>query len=140
MTSTSPPVVGQELRAFHRTTDLENWNRFAAVNDEFVPLHMDDAAGRAGGFNGAIGMGNLQWSYLHNILRDWIGANGRILTLDCRFVSPNTRGQVVVAKGVVQRVRPSSTYIEVDLDVWTEDEESGIQIAKGTATVTLARP
>src|SRR5579862_264289 len=65
-------TVGEELPTFQRTTDAENWNRFAAVNYEFVP-HLDDEGGRKAGYPSAFGMGNLQWSYLHNLLRNWLG-------------------------------------------------------------------
>lgn len=55
---------------FDRATDLANWNRYAAVNDKFVPMHMDDAAARAVGYPNAFGVGNLQWAYRRNMLRD----------------------------------------------------------------------
>ena len=78
----SPPreiAVGDELPTFQRTTGFHHWNRYAAVNDEFVPIHMDDEAGRAAGYESAFGMGNLQWAYLHDLLRQWMGDSGRIL-------------------------------------------------------------
>ena len=40
-------AVGDELPVWSRETGLLNWNRFAAVNDEFFEVHMDDAAARA---------------------------------------------------------------------------------------------
>ena len=52
--------VGTELPPFVRETRMENWNRFAAVMDEFVPHHMDDDDGKKSGMPGAFGMGNLQ--------------------------------------------------------------------------------
>src|SRR3954465_14143217 len=101
--------VGVELPTFVRTTGFHNWNRFAAVNDEFVPIHMDDEAGRAAGFPSAFGMGNLLWAYLHNMLRDWIEESfagaGRIVSMDLSFRAPNLRGQTVVARGTVTAVR-----------------------------------
>ena len=39
--------VGAEMPAWSRKTGFMNWNRYAAVNDEFVPFHMDDEAGRS---------------------------------------------------------------------------------------------
>ena len=78
-------TVGTELPPFVRTTGFHNWNRYAAVNDEFVPIHMDDEAGRAQGFAGAFGMGNLMWSYLHNLVRDWMGDDGRIVVDDVQL-------------------------------------------------------
>jgi acyl dehydratase len=88
-------TVGTELPVFVRTTGFHNWNRYAAVNDEFVPIHMDDDAGRAQGFPGAFGMGNLMWSYLHNLVRDGIGDEDRIVTMSCSFRAPNLRGMTV---------------------------------------------
>jgi acyl dehydratase len=126
-----------EIPPFERTTDFEHWNRYAAVNDEFVPIHMDDDAGRAAGYPSAFGMGNLQWAYLHNVLREWIGVDGRIVRIGCQFRGPNLRGAVVTARASVTAVHPSNGETMYDVDVWTEDA-SGAKIAVGHATV--ARP
>jgi acyl dehydratase len=128
--------VGDELPTFQRATGFHNWNRFAAVNDEFVPIHMDDEAGQKAGYPSAFGMGNLQWAYLHNLLRQWMGDEGRIVNLKCQFRSANTKGQVVTAKGVVTAVRDEGGERVVDLEVWTE-EQNGVKLAPGTATVAI---
>jgi len=121
---------------FQRTTGFHNWNRFAAVNDEFVDIHMDDGAGQAAGYPGAFGMGNLQWAFIHNMLRDWLGLDGRIVSVACQFRGPNLRNTVVTAHGTITAVRPTETETLVDLDVWTETEGSG-KVAVGTATVAV---
>jgi acyl dehydratase len=121
---------------FQRATGFHNWNRYAAVNDEFVPIHMDDEAGRAAGYPTAFGMGNLQWSYLHNMLRSWAGDDGQILRLSCQFRAPNTKGQTVTAHGIVTAVREGDGQRIVDLEIWTEDQ-TGAKMAPGTATVAL---
>jgi acyl dehydratase len=82
-------TVGEELPVFTRKTGFANWNRYAAVNDEFVPIHMDDEAGKTAGNAGAFGMGNLQWSYLMAMLTGWLDGNGRVVKLACQFRSPN---------------------------------------------------
>src|SRR6266436_7332103 len=96
--------IGGELPAFERLTGFAEWNRYAAVNDEFVPIHMDDEAGRAAGLPGAIGMGLLQVAYLHNVVRDWLDDRGRILTFSCRFNFPNVKDSLVSANGRVIEV------------------------------------
>ncbi|WP_328912193.1 MULTISPECIES: MaoC/PaaZ C-terminal domain-containing protein [unclassified Streptomyces] len=128
-------TVGQAIPVFTRTTGFANWNRYAAVNDEFVPIHMDDEAGRAAGYATAFGMGNLQWAYLHNVLREWL-PGARIVRLACQFRSPNTKGMVVTAKGTVTAVRDADGGREVDVEVWTEDQD-GNRLAPGTATLLL---
>ena len=128
--------VGDHLPPFTRVTGLANWNRFAAVNDEFVPIHMDDDAGRAAGYPTAFGMGTLQWSYLHALLRGWIGDEGRIVSLACQFRAANTKGQTVTASGEVVAVRPDGDRVLVDVEVRTTAQD-GTVLAPGTATVSL---
>lgn len=134
--TTTAPEVGDELTPFVRETGFANWNRYAAVNDEFVPIHMDDEAGRAAGYPTAFGMGNLQWSYLHNALRNWMGDDGKIVSLSCQFRGPNTKGMVVTAKGTVTEVEPIDSGFRVKLEVWTEDGE-GNKLAPATAVVEV---
>jgi len=137
MTNTTTDVtVGTEIGPFVRETGFANWNRYAAVNDEFVPIHMDDEAGRAAGYETAFGMGNLQWAYLHNLLRDWMGDEGRITRLECQFRGPNIKGQTVTARGTVTSVTEQDGKRVVELELWTE-EQNGKKLAPATATVEL---
>ncbi len=130
-------AVGDELPHFRRAPGLEHWNRYAAVNDEFVPIHMDDEAGRAAGYASAFGMGNLQFSYLHNLLRQWVGDEGDVLELSCQFRSANVKGQVVTARGTVSDVRSDGATRVLTLELWTE-EQTGVRLAVGQARVAVA--
>ena len=132
-------AVDTEIPSFERTVGLHNWNRDAAVNDEFVDIHMDDGAGRDAGYPGAFGMGNLQWSYLHNLLRAWMGDDGRIVRLGCQFRGPMLKGSVVRARGVITDVWAEGTETLVDLDLWTEDGD-GRRMVPARATVALPTP
>jgi acyl dehydratase len=135
-TSARDAKVGDELPTLTRTTAFHNWNRYAAVNDEFVPIHMDDEAGRAAGYPTAFGMGNLQWSYLHNVLRGWLGDDGRIVAMGVQFRAPNTKGMTVTAHATVTGIREEAGKKLIDLEVWTDDQD-GNKLAPGTATVEL---
>ena len=130
--------IGDDLPRFRRATGLDNWSRYAAVNDEFVDLHMDDEAGRAAGYPSAFGMGNLQWAYLHNLLRCWVGDSGRIVRVACQFRAANTKGMTLDARGRVTAIREEGEGRLVDLDVWVEDADTNLRLAVGTATVQLA--
>jgi acyl dehydratase len=81
-------------------------------------------------------MGNLQWAYLHDLLRNWLGADGSILRMSCQFRSANTKGQTVTARGTVSAVRDEGDRRIVDLNIWTE-EQNGTKLAPGTATVAF---
>ncbi|MDO9485605.1 MAG: hypothetical protein Q7K25_06055 [Actinomycetota bacterium] len=124
--------VGDQLQPFIRRTDFDNWNRYAAVNDEFLPHSMNDEAARREGFPKAFGMGNLQWSYVHSLLRAFIGPDGSILRVDVQFRNPNLREQTVTAHGTVTGIDGTT----VSIDLWTQEDE-GARLAVGKALVSL---
>jgi len=130
-------AVGDTAAPFVRITDLEVWNRFAAVNDEFVAVHMDDAAGRAAGNEaGAFGMGNLRLSYILNMLTGWFGVDTEILEVDVRYRSRNQRGDILTCVGEVtgKEVVAGRRIVYVKVDVLTEE---GVSTTPGTAVVAL---
>ena len=128
---------GFEVPAFARTPTFHYWNRYAAVNYEFVDIHMDDAAGQAAGYPGAIQMGNLTFAWFHSMLRDWLGFDGRVVRVQCQFRSPSLRGDTVTCKAVVTKRYDQDGVPMADLDVWAENQQ-GERTAPGTATVAFA--
>lgn len=130
-------TIDSELPPFTRETGLENWNRFAAVMDEFVPIHMDDEAGQKAGFPTAIGMGNLQTSYLHNVVRDWLGDAGVLKQMTVTFQQPNLKNTTVTARGKITAVEDSPAGKDVSLELWTEDNNDR-KLATATARVLIS--
>jgi acyl dehydratase len=128
--------VGQEIPTWSRKTDFMNWNRFAAVNDEFVPIHMDDEAGRAAGERGAFGMGSLRFAYLMSMLRDWAGDEASIKKLGCQFRAVNNKHDMLtcVGKIVDKRVENGEYLVDLEVNVTNQD---GAGTAPGQATVAL---
>lgn len=126
----------QEIPTFVRKTDLMHWNRYAAVNDEFVYIHMDDEAGKAAGQPGVFGMGNLRFAYLHNMLRDWAGVTGRIKKLSIQYRGLNLKNDLLTCRGKIARKYVQDGESLVDLDVMVENQ-SGENVTPGKATVSL---
>ncbi len=127
---------GQEPLPFVRTTDMMHFNRFAAVNDEFVSFHMDDEVARQRGETAVVGMGNLRFSYLHNMLRGWIGDTGRIRRVSCEYRGINRKGDTLTCRGRVVRKYVQGEERLVDLEVWVE-RQNGEKISVGQAIVAL---
>ncbi len=112
--------VGDCIPPWTRTTDLMNWNRYAAVNDEFLYFHMDDDAGRAAhNPAGAFGMGNLRFAYLGNALQAAFGADAVVRELECQFRSINQKGDVLTVIGTVVEKREDGgeRALRLELDV-----------------------
>jgi acyl dehydratase len=97
---------------------------------------MDADAGRDAGYPGAIGMGFLQWSYVHNMLRAFVGKEGRIVRVACRFRSPALAGAVVSTGGTVTGIATIDGEMRVELEVWTRNQD-GDDLSPGTATVAF---
>jgi acyl dehydratase len=136
-----PFTVGDTFPPFTRDSGFAYWNRYAAVNDEFIPIHMDDESGRAAGYPTAFGMGNLTWAYLHVALHQWLGEDARVAAVGSQFRAAVTRGKRVVISGQVTAVRPAAgddALDEVDLALRAEDQD-GALLAPGTATVVVRR-
>ena len=129
--------VGQEIVSWSRKTDFMHWNRYAAVNDEFVYIHMDDEAGRAAlNEQGAFGMGNLRFAYLHNMLRDWAGDEAQVRKLGCQYRAINQKDDVLTCVGAITAKRVENGEHLVDLTVDVRNQE-GKSTAPGEATVAL---
>ena len=119
--------IGDEMPAWARTTGFMEWNRYAAVNDEFVPFHMDDDAGRAAkNENGAFGMGNLRYAYLVNALRDWIGVEGEIREIGCQYRAINQKKDTLTATGkVVEKYQADGEWrVKLEMNVVNQNGEA----------------
>jgi acyl dehydratase len=129
--------VGQEIKTWSRKTDFMNWNRYAAVNDEFVYIHMDDEAGRASlNEAGAFGMGNLRLAYLHNMLQEWAGDEAQVKKLGCQYRAINQKNDVLTCIGKItdKRMENGEHLVDLEVDVLNQDGKS---TTPGEATVAL---
>lgn len=128
--------VGLEIPAFERKTDLMHWNRYAAINDEFLQIHMDDEAGKAAGQGAAFGMGNLRWAYVLNALRGWLGDEGEVRELSMQFRAINHKNDVLTTQGIVTEMTQENGENLVRLDVNVINQK-GDMTAPGYAIVVL---
>lgn len=129
--------VGDEMPGWSRQTNLMHWNRYAAVNDEFVPFHMDDEDGRkAGNKEGAFGMGNLRYAYIVNALHDWIGDEAEIAEIGCQYRAINQKHDVltVVGKVVEKTVVDGKNRVRLETNVLNQKGEA---TCPGHAVVVL---
>ena len=129
--------VGDDIPSFTRQTDLMHWNRYAAVNDEFVYIHMDDEAGRAAANEpGAFGMGNLRWAYLLNMLREWVGDEVDVRELGVQFRAINQKNDVLTCVGTVtEKTEENGEHlVRLDTNVINQD---GVATCPGHAVVAL---
>ncbi|MYB38672.1 MAG: hypothetical protein F4Y26_15075 [Gammaproteobacteria bacterium] len=129
--------IGDKLPAWSRKTSFAEWNRYAAVNEEFVPFHMDDEAGRrAGNEAGAFGMGNLRYAYIVNALREWIGDDAIVREVGCQYRAINQKDDVLTVTGEVtaKKAEDGEQRVYLDINVVTQ---AGAPTCPGHAVVAL---
>ena len=129
--------VGDSVPEWSRTTDFMHWNRYAAVNDEFVYIHMDDDAGRRGANEqGAFGMGNLRFAYLINMLRDWAGDEVEVRELAVQFRAINQKNDELTCSGTIteKSVEDGEHLVRLEINVLNQD---GRGTTPGHAVVVL---
>jgi acyl dehydratase len=129
---------GDELTPFVRHADLANFNRYAAVNDEFIDFHMDDDAAVAKGFPKAIGMGNLTFAWLHSMLHESLKDRGRILRIATEFRTPVLRGDTVTCRGKILSSEPLGDGVVYEVEIWAENQR-GERLTKASARIAVDR-
>jgi acyl dehydratase len=129
-------AVGETVPPLVRKTDLAHWNRYAAVNDEFIPIHMDPAAAQAVGQPDVFGMGNLRLAYLHALLDDWLGDAGDISELSVQFRGFNFKHDELAARATVTGREEAGGFRLVHLDL-AVDNQRAENTTPGKATVVL---
>jgi acyl dehydratase len=133
---TTTPKPGDELPPFVRRTDFPEWNRYAAVNDEFIDVHMSADAAKAAGQPDVFGMGNLRIAYAHNLIHDWLDGGGDIAEFACQFRGLNFRGDELTTWGRVVAVEDRDGLRTADLELGVRNQ-NGEETMPASATVVL---
>jgi 3-hydroxybutyryl-CoA dehydratase len=114
-----PPVLPEASRRVDRAAILA----YAAITDDFNPLHVDEAFAATTPFGRPIAHGMLSLNLLWQSLRQGLGS-ALPITLEVRFVRPVLQDIRVTAGGAR---RADGTY-----EVWVRDE-TGQDVIIGTA-------
>lgn len=118
---------------------LDDVVRWTAAIDDYSPVHYDPETAAERGFAGPIVNGPWKSALLMRLLTEWVGPNGSVERLDCRYEHADVVGSQIVIGGQVTgsgTVDDSNGY--VDCDVWVEDDE-GVRSVTGTARIRLDR-
>jgi acyl dehydratase len=129
-------AIGDTIPSFERVSEFAHWNRYAAVNDEFIDVHMSGEAARAAGQPDVFGMGNLRVAYVHNALHDWLDGAGDISMFRCQFRALNFLGDVLRTSARVSAVGERDGLRTVDLDIGVVNQR-GEETMPGSAQVVL---
>lgn len=128
--------IGSELPPLVKKPTTEQLVSWGEVSGDHNPIHFDEGFARRQGLPRIIVPGQLVFSFLGQLLSDWIGEPGAIQKLNCSYKGMNFPEETLICRGKVvkQYARANKGY--VDCHLWAENPQ-GEKTLSGTATVSL---
>ena len=127
--------VGMESRTT-ATITADMIDQFAAITGDTNPIHMDDDAARAQGFDGRIAHGALSASFISAVLGNQLpGPGGVFVELNLRFRKPALLGDEVTAVAIVDEISERAGKVRMKVHC----EVDGVKICRGDAGVFVQK-
>jgi len=123
-----PPLVKQPT-----TRQLVMW---AGASGDYNPIHYDQDFAQSRGLPGVIVHGQLIFSFLGQLMTDWIGEQGSLRKLTCSYKGMNFPGETVTAKGKVIKKYVEDEEHRVECNIWAENPK-GEKTASGMAIAIM---
>ena len=128
--------TGAEIPALvkHPTTmQLVKW---AGASGDYYPIHYDKDLAQSSGLPGVVVHGWLICSFLGQMITDWMGEQGFLKKLSCRYLGLNFPCENVTCKGKVAKKYVQNSEHYVECEIWAENPK-GERTVSGTAMVIL---
>jgi len=111
-------------------------NTFAEITGDLNPIHVDDAAAKAAGFDGRIAHGALSASFVSAVLgNDLPGPGAVFVELNLRFRKPAFIGDEVIAIAEVAEINTRTGRVKMKCHC----EVGGVKICRGDAGVFVQK-
>ena len=134
MTATGSVEVGQELPELVKHPTTRQLVQYAGAQGDFYEIHYDQEYARSVGLPGVILHGLLKAGFLGQLVTDWLGDRGRLVSFEVSYRGVDEPGHPYRCRGRVSKVDDA----DVELEVWGEDE-AGKRTTVGIAKLRLDR-
>ena len=125
---------GTELPALVKQPTTRQLVMYAGASGDFYEIHYDKDFAAEQGLPGVILHGALKSAYLGQLVTDWAGEEGRLLSLSVRYREMDVPGDVLTCKGAV--VERDESAGSVRCEIWIENG-AGARTTTGEAVVAL---
>jgi acyl dehydratase len=124
--------VGDELPELVKHPTTRQLVQYAGAQGDFYEIHYDQEYARSVALPGVILHGLLKAAFLGQLVTDWLGDRGRLISFEVSYRGVDTPGRPYRCRGRVTNVDDGN----VELEVRGEDE-AGKRTTLGTATVYM---
>ena len=127
-------TVGSEITPLVRQPTTRQLVMWAGASGDYNPIHYDKDFAQSRGLPGVIVHGQLVFSFLGQLMTDWIGEQGSLRKLTCSYKGMNFPGETITAKGKVTKKYIEDREHRVECNIWVENPK-GEKTASGIAIV-----
>jgi acyl dehydratase len=114
--------AGDELPPIARVVTREDVAAYADASGDRNPLHLDDDAARAAGFDGVIAHGMFTMGHLATAVAGWVGEDAFVRRMKVQFRSAVSMGETIVARALVRSIDGALRTVVLDASVTVERE------------------
>ncbi len=129
-------TIGNEIPSLVKQPTTRQLVMWAGASGDYYEIHYDKDFARRQGLPGIIAHGQLVYSFLGQLLTDWIGKQGFLRKLNCSYRGMNFPGEALTCKGKVTNKYVKDGEYCLECSVWTENSK-GEKTVTGTAVVIL---
>ncbi len=129
-------AAGSEITPLVKQPTTRQLVMWAGASGDYNPIHYDKDFAQSQGLPGVIVHGQLIFSFLGQLMTDWIGEQGSLRKLTCSYKGMNFPGETVTAKGKVIKKYVEDGEHRVECNIWAENPE-GEKTASGMAIAIM---
>ena len=142
--------VGSEVTALKKIATTRMLVQYAGASGDFNPLHYEEDFAKNLGVGKPIVHGLLKRAWLVNLMTDWIGKDGKLKRLSCRyrgmdyprkmksFDDPHD-GDTWLCKGKVTKKFIENEEHLVECEIWVENNKGEKNTTGGAVAVLPSR-
>lgn len=130
--------VGQELPALVKHPTTRQLVMWAGASDDYYEIHYDKDFAQKSGLEGVIVHGWLAFSFVAQVVTDWMGDEGTLKKIGCTYKAMNYPYQDMTCKGKVTKKYEKDGRGYVECDVWGQNPKGEVTVP-AQATVILPR-
>ena len=128
--------VGDELDPLTRVVTRDDIRAYAEAGGDRNPLHLDDAAARAAGFDGVIAHGMFTMAHMATCVIAWAGADAFVERISVQFRAPVRAGDRIVAGGRAKAIDGDRVTVEAWVEL-ARDGQTEWPVRKGEVVLRL---
>ena len=110
--------VGQQLPELVKEPTTRQLVQYAGAQGDFYEIHYDQEYARSVALPGVILHGLLKAAFLGQLVTDWLGEGGRLVTFEVSYRGIDMPGHPYRCRGRITKLDGG----DVEVEVWGEDE------------------